>query len=604
MTCMIDTYENYIGKVIKNERLRLGITVPNVCNGICSISVYTKLETGEYAGGMHVLKALCQRLGINADRCGIYLAQAEYDELMDRIYILEDIRDGRIDNAKEGIRKYQSKYKDIPLNNQFILFIEGRFAELEGDIVRALELYDKALCVTMPGYKALERIPCITIYEAYMMLGAARLSSKLEDEESAYDLYMLLLKYCESSNVESWNLVCIYPKAVCGMMDLLRDGGMSIREAKVMFRHSIAALDILRKTERLHYIRPLLQNIIELNGRVKNPDCNNEYYYELIECFDGIFKKYGHERDLFEWYPYYVDCGFRCVNELIDERRQMYGMSIESLAGDEQSARNVQRIIRGQTSPGYKTSKELLDKLGLKGVLRSDVIVADNIEAYKLWDRLVECIGKYDLERAKSILERLTLMLDKSVELNCMALKYINVKLDLNNNKINSIDAAERLAKILPFGVSEVKKHKHFIRIEKMILFDYLYLQKNMNLDEWNELFDSIVSEYSDNEFIKKSFASVYESICILGANYLGDRDMFDKSDEISLDAIKLEIACERMHVLPSLMYSIAWNKEVQNKVTDAEIELCRYACTLASYNNDLKRIELYTKWMEKNSDI
>ena len=135
MTCMIDTYENYIGKVIKNERLRLGITVTDVCNGICSISVYTKLERGEYAGGMHVLKALCQRLGINADRCGIYLAQAEYDELMDRMYILEDIKDGRIDNAKEGIRQYQSKYKDIPLNNQFILFIEGRFAELEGDIV-------------------------------------------------------------------------------------------------------------------------------------------------------------------------------------------------------------------------------------------------------------------------------------------------------------------------------------------------------------------------------------------------------------------------------------------------------------------------------------
>ena len=47
----------------------------------------------------------------------------------------------------------------------------------------------------------------------------------------------------------------------------------------------------------------------------------------------------------------------------------MHGMSIEELAGTNQSARNVQRIVKGQISPSYRTSKELLDKLGLKGFL-------------------------------------------------------------------------------------------------------------------------------------------------------------------------------------------------------------------------------------------
>ena len=88
---MRDTYKNYVGGVIRNERLRLGINVNDVCDGICSVPVYSKIESGEYAGYIHVLRALCQRLGINQDRCGTYFPQAEYDEMMDRQYILEDI---------------------------------------------------------------------------------------------------------------------------------------------------------------------------------------------------------------------------------------------------------------------------------------------------------------------------------------------------------------------------------------------------------------------------------------------------------------------------------------------------------------------------------
>ena len=134
-----DTYENYVGRIIQNERVRRGLTIYDVSAGICSASVYVKLESGDYAGGIHILRALCQRLGINSDRCGTYLAKAEYDEMMDRLYILEDIREGRLDKAWAGVEKYRTTYKDIPLNNQFIMFIRGRLAELDGEREKALE---------------------------------------------------------------------------------------------------------------------------------------------------------------------------------------------------------------------------------------------------------------------------------------------------------------------------------------------------------------------------------------------------------------------------------------------------------------------------------
>ena len=62
----------------------------------------------------------------------------------------------------------------------------------------------------------------------------------------------------------------------------------------------------------------------------------------------------------------------------------MQEMSLEELAGDDISARQLARIIKGESSPSYNTAKRLLDKLGLKGVQRSDFIVADDIYLHKL----------------------------------------------------------------------------------------------------------------------------------------------------------------------------------------------------------------------------
>ena len=228
---MRDTYENYVGGVIRNERLRLGINVNDVCDGICSVPVYSKIESGEYAGYIHVLRALCQRLGINQDRCGTYFPQAEYDEMMDRLYILEDIKEMRTDSAEKRVAYYEKEHKDIPLNSQFILFMRGRLAELKEDNAKALEYYEKAVKKTVHEYENKKNISCLTIYEAYLIFGVARMKEKLGKEAAAYKLYMLLLRYCMSSNVEKWNLVCIYPKTVC---ELIKLNGIIIQLLKVV----------------------------------------------------------------------------------------------------------------------------------------------------------------------------------------------------------------------------------------------------------------------------------------------------------------------------------------------------------------------------------
>ena len=151
--------------------------------------------------------------------------------MMDRQYILEDIKEMRTDSAEKRVAYYEKEHKDIPLNSQFILFMRGRLAELKEDNARALEYYEKAVKKTVHEYENKKNISCLTIYEAYLIFGVARMKEKLGKEAAAYKLYMLLLRYCMSSNVEKWNLVCIYPKTVC---ELIKLNGIIIQLLKVV----------------------------------------------------------------------------------------------------------------------------------------------------------------------------------------------------------------------------------------------------------------------------------------------------------------------------------------------------------------------------------
>lgn len=81
--------------------------------------------------------------------------------------------------------------------------MRGRLAELKLNNTKAFEYYENAVQQTMPWYADRQNISCLTIYEAYMILGVARIKAKLHYETAAYNLYRLLLNYCTNSNIEN-----------------------------------------------------------------------------------------------------------------------------------------------------------------------------------------------------------------------------------------------------------------------------------------------------------------------------------------------------------------------------------------------------------------
>ena len=80
--------------------------------------------------------------------------------------------------------------------------------------------------------------------------------------------------------------------------------------------------------------------------------------------------------------------------------------------------------------------------------------------------------------------------------------------------------------------------------------------------------FDKFMNKYTGDYLSNKLNASMYESAVMHYSNYLGNAGNYDMSDIYASEGIKVEIECERMHPLSTLLYCIAWNNERRGKVS------------------------------------
>lgn len=73
--------DNNFGKLVKNSRIQKKIKPMYVYQGICSESVYSRIESGDFNVDFHIKRAVLQRLGIDEGRAGVYLSRKSCVEL-------------------------------------------------------------------------------------------------------------------------------------------------------------------------------------------------------------------------------------------------------------------------------------------------------------------------------------------------------------------------------------------------------------------------------------------------------------------------------------------------------------------------------------------
>lgn len=593
--------ENYIGKLIEYERVRQGMSAYTVCSGLCDLNMYDRLEQGEDIGDIHVVRLVLQRLGISAGLAGRYLCRDEYDEMSARFNILEYLRVNQLIEAEDAVKKYESQYcAHNNLNRQFRMYMEARIAEFHGDREKALMQYAAAAALTIGDYRGTE-FTCISMYEYFLLANVARLDALLGHTAEAELLYERLLAYIKRKKVDLWTMACIYPKTICEMLRINTPQNMGSYDRQIWLDECNEAARILRDTERLHFISPLLRNrrtLLELLGEKAD-----EQWDEFLEHYEWIRDKYNVTGELLEWYPYYnSDWELYPVEKLIDERRRLYGMTVEELADGVCATETVSRIINRRVSPKRSTVEALLDKLGLGGVLSENVIVSGDWEAHRLWNYMVQSQSINDYVTGKKLNDRLKKMIDANVPINKRVLDYKNVEIKMSENAEDYKEYALMHEKMLGFCIEDINKLTIFTKIEIMIINRYFYCMDKVR--DYSKLgaLKTMCDIYRGN--LGRAFACDCEGIFARCANFMGNEGDFDFSNIYSELGIMLELHCERTYCLSSLIYCIPWNNNVESgeKVSEDDIKMCECAYWIAWMLREKGRMNVYDCWIKANS--
>lgn len=593
--------ENYIGKLIEYERVRQGMSADTVCSGLCDLNMYDRLKQGEDIGDIHVVRLVLQRLGISAGLAGRYLCRDEYDEMSARFNILEYLRVNQLIEAEDAVKKYESQYcAHNNLNRQFRMYMEARIAEFHGDREKALMQYAAAATLTIGDYRGTE-FTCISMYEYFLLANVARLDALLGHTAEAELLYERLLAYIKRKKVDLWTMACIYPKTICEMLRINTPQNMGSYDRQIWLDECNEAVRILRDTERLHFISPLLRNRRTLLELLEEKA--DEQWDEFLEHYEWIRDKYNVTGELLEWYPYYnSDWELYPVEKLIDERRRLYGMTMEELADGVCATETVSRIINRRVSPKHSTVEALLDKLGLRGVLSENVIVSGDWEAHRLWNYMVQSQSINDYVTGKKLNNRLKKMIDANIPINKRVLDYKNVEIKMSENAEDYKEYALMHEKMLGFCIEDINKLTIFTKIEIMIINRYFYCMDKVR--DYSKLgaLKTMCDIYRGN--LGRAFACDCEGIFARCANFMGNEGDFDFSNIYSELGIMLELHCERTYCLSSLIYCIPWNNNVESgeKVSEDDIKMCECAYWIAWMLREKGRMEWYKHWIENHS--
>lgn len=208
--------EVLIGEYIRSHRKKQGITIEDLCAGICSVSTLSRLERGKQTPSRATVNALLHRLGLPEDR--VFVLVSEHDREIKALK--RDIQASVIEFEKaerevrpqlrerimaELKRLEEITDEDDAIDRQYILSTRITLGPPDGPYTPAQRrrLLEKAIRMTVPGFR-LDKVEKFRyrLEEMTLLNMLARTFSMEGKREEAIGLYDRLLQNIEKNGRE------------------------------------------------------------------------------------------------------------------------------------------------------------------------------------------------------------------------------------------------------------------------------------------------------------------------------------------------------------------------------------------------------------------
>lgn len=600
---------------MKMIREKKGISLQTLSEGLCSISMMNFIEQGKRIPGKMLRDRILARMGISGDIYEDYLSFDEYEQWVLRGKILNSILKKQYQEAENLLEQYRVYAKENKVQQQFCKTMEYMLLQMQR---ASLELQrstlEEALGLTVlhieRGHleKKLLSVEEINLLTEYVWLREYHGKPEMEYTWRKKQ-YQDILKYIDSS---AWDMYCsvkVYPKVAYYLGETILHKENDINNLKLGIEIIESAIELLRNTGRCYYLQELAevyeQLVLKYNSETddvekyiqKNRDISN-----WKKTFFEVYEEYGVQPYMEDFTYLYRENVCYCIGDVIRVRREMFGMRKEELCEGVCSVKTLNRIEANRVKPQIATVRGLFARLGLCAeYVRARVITSD-AEVLMLADRLVRYQNNLRFEEWEQGVVELSYKLNMAIPQNRQFVEHAEQLLKYEKREISLAEFIEKVEHIIEHTIPLCKlmgRENIFLSIEEKTYVGNIGMRiERENL--YMQLIEQLCDESKDGSRFPMSI-SMYEFLGTNLASYLGNYEMYDKSDELAEDIIRQSLDIRRILSLKSNMYNNLWNeqqrllhkKSIKKKYEKTKIlGQCISICDFTKQNNSKKFYE------------
>ena len=600
---------NYHG-FLRALREMNGVRQEAVSIGLCTVSGMNRFENGNRIAEKLMRDRLTARLGISGEKYEDYLQPKEYVRWQHRLRLVKAIEKRDLSLAKEELSAYEALTGLNTSNKQFVETMRYMILSLEhAPAAERLDCVSKAIKHTVPNVKkALEGKHLLADQEINLIAEQMLLlpPKSVVRDENAWRISELekLISYMDNSQWEVLQKAKVYPKVAYYICKLLLEKNPTEAELRHGLELCHTAIEFLRDARRSYYFveltemrRTMVEKLL-LCGISSSEKRDIEEILIENNSWEKVFKElyaeYNIEPYMSNFCYLYYETECHDMAEVIEIRRNMFGLSRVKLGEGICTDRTIIRLEREGRNPNIEVIRRLFEKLGLCAEYRRAQIITTDVQALILYnENLYKAASTGDYGMALKYIDELKRTINLEVSHNKQEIIRIENYMLYKDNRISVDTLASNIIESLECTLcsgSLLDNQEKFLTRSELTCIHDLAFDMQTTISEYCL---KLVEEFCNEKRIdkKESRISMREWLMARWSGKLGDEQRFKESTTMSNAILKECLAHYRIPNLWDHMYNIIWNYQQENNMHDKSfvnegLKMCMVLSQLVRQNN------------------
>lgn len=566
--------ENRFGEYIANLRKEKEISLEQLSDGLCAISMLSRFERGEREPDKLLQKRFLTRLGVVPENYENFLHYEDYCRWEKRQGILHYILEENMEEAKKLLESYRKEYKmQEALEQQFYLAMLAQIRRYErADYSELEDLFEQALQLTVPEINSRSFRNRILSLEELNLLLEYRFYNR---QGISLKFYENLLEYIERMEQTVLAKAKIMPKTVYYYYEAWKTADRISEEDVEHLRELCdTAIEVLRDANRMFYLwelfcmrEDLVQRLPEERKAEKAMQRRCQECSDWKKTLEELYEEYGITQQMYEYCYLYVESENYCIDDVIRIRRKMLGMSQEILSQGICDSRTVSRLERHLRKPQKEIVQKLFERLNLSAELYRTELVTDSQEAIEKYWELKLAVDNHEYRYAEKLIDFLENELSLDNSSNRQAIERNKLLNQINEGGISKEEYVKCMKRVLEYTVSYsnvVIKGERYLTNEEIACIENLSLELDWSFKEMRECVTMLEDMFQMTKYLCNCI-KMYEFIMLAVSSHWGDIGEYDHSNKIKKKIIKLTLQNRRITAIHKSLYGLLWNEEKEN---------------------------------------